>query len=57
MRLAEQAIPEQIAAAVDVIAISAADPVGLLAISRERRLLLDLAEMQAIQAYYRREGP
>ena len=56
VRLAKQAIPEQIAAAVDVIAITVADPAGLLAISRERRLSLDLAEMQAIQAYYRREG-
>ncbi len=56
VRLAEQAPPEQIAAAVDVIPITAADQAGLLAISRERRLSLDLAEMQAIQAYYRREG-
>ena len=56
VRLAEQAPPEQIAAAVDVIAIRAADQAGLLAISRERRLSLDLAEMQALQAYYRHEG-
>ena len=56
VRLAEQVPPEQIAAAVDVIPITAADQAGLLAISRERRLSLDLAEMQAIQGYYRLEG-
>jgi len=41
--------------AVEVIAVRATDDAGLLAISRERRLSLDLAEMQAIQAYYRAE--
>ncbi len=56
VRLADPVPPEQIAAAVDVISITAADQAGLLAISRERRLALDLAEMQAIQAYYRQEG-
>ena len=38
--------------AVEVIPLREADEAGLLAISRERRLSLDLAEMQAIQAYY-----
>ncbi len=41
--------------AVEVIAVREADGAGLLAISRERRLSLDLAEMQAIQAFYRAE--
>ncbi|HRI56602.1 MAG TPA: phosphoribosylformylglycinamidine synthase subunit PurS, partial [Anaerolineae bacterium] len=44
------------APAVEVIALREADEAGLLAISRERRLSLDLAEMQAIQAYYQAEG-
>lgn len=43
-------------AAVEVIALRGADDAGLLAISRERRLSLDLAEMQAIQGYCRAEG-
>ena len=55
LRLAETLTPQQIAAAVDVIPVTAAGDAGLLAISRERRLSLDLAEMQAIQAMYRRE--
>jgi phosphoribosylformylglycinamidine (FGAM) synthase PurS component len=42
--------------AVEVIALREGDDAGLLAISRERRLSLDLAEMQAIQGYFRREG-
>jgi phosphoribosylformylglycinamidine synthase II len=42
--------------AVEVIPLREVDDAGLLAISRERRLSLDLAEMQAIQGYYRREG-
>jgi len=44
------------AAAVESIAVREADEAGLLAISRERRLSLDLAEMQAIQGYFRAEG-
>ncbi|MBE2234538.1 MAG: phosphoribosylformylglycinamidine synthase subunit PurS, partial [Anaerolinea sp.] len=43
-------------ATVEVIPLREADEAGLLAISRERRLSLDLAEMQAIQAYYQAEG-
>jgi phosphoribosylformylglycinamidine (FGAM) synthase PurS component len=42
--------------AVEVIALREGDDARLLAISRERRLSLDLAEMQAIQGYFRREG-
>ncbi|NOZ28389.1 MAG: phosphoribosylformylglycinamidine synthase subunit PurL [Chloroflexi bacterium] len=41
---------------VEVIPITEADDDALEAISRERRLSLDLNEMRAIQAYYRREG-
>ena len=40
---------------VDIIALRDADDQGLLAISAQRRLALDLAEMQAIQVYYRNE--
>lgn len=38
---------------VEIIPLAAADAPALLEISRARRLALDLAEMQAIQAYYR----
>jgi phosphoribosylformylglycinamidine synthase len=41
---------------VEVIALREANDAGLLAVSRERRLSLDLAEMQAIQGYYRAQG-
>lgn len=41
---------------VEVIPITEADDAGLEAISRERRLSLDLAEMRAIQTYYRSVG-
>ncbi len=41
---------------VETIAIREADDDALLAISKARRLSLDLAEMQAIRAYYRAEG-
>lgn len=40
---------------VEIIPLTQADPAGLEAISRERRLSLDLAEMSAIQEYYRGE--
>jgi phosphoribosylformylglycinamidine synthase len=40
---------------VDIIALRDADDAGLQAISTQRRLALDLAEMRAIQEYYRRE--
>ncbi len=42
-------------ATVETIWLREADEAALLAISRERRLALDLAEMQAIQTYYRAE--
>ena len=38
---------------VETIPLANLDDDGLLALSRERRLSLDLAEMRAIQAYYR----
>ncbi|MDW8316387.1 MAG: AIR synthase-related protein [Anaerolineae bacterium] len=38
---------------VEVIPLREADDAGLLAISQARRLALDLAEMRAIQAYFR----
>jgi phosphoribosylformylglycinamidine synthase len=41
---------------VETIPLREADDDALLAISQERRLALDLAEMQAIRAYYRDEG-
>jgi phosphoribosylformylglycinamidine synthase len=41
---------------VELIDLREADDNELLAISRERRLSMDLAEMQAIQSYYRLEG-
>ena len=50
-------VPLQAAdAPVETIPLTAADDERLLAISQERRLALDLAEMQAIRAYYRRAG-
>lgn len=41
---------------VEVIPLCEADDAGLLAISQARRLALDLAEMRAIQAYFRAAG-
>ncbi|MCS7221019.1 MAG: phosphoribosylformylglycinamidine synthase subunit PurL [Anaerolineae bacterium] len=41
---------------VEVIPLTEADDAALEAISRERRLSLDLAEMRAIREYYRQEG-
>lgn len=43
-------------ATVDTVALRDASDDALEAISRERRLALDLAEMQAIRAYYRDEA-
>ncbi len=40
----------------EIIPVRALDEAGLLALSRERRAALDLAEMQAIQAHFRAEG-
>ena len=41
---------------VEMIEIREAEDDELLAISQERRLALDLAEMQTVQRYYRKEG-
>lgn len=41
---------------VEIIPIRDADDAQLTAVSQRRRLALDLAEMQAIQAWFRREG-
>ena len=41
---------------VERLSVRALDEAGLLALSQERRAALDLAEMQAIQYYYQREG-
>ncbi|MBE2197338.1 MAG: phosphoribosylformylglycinamidine synthase subunit PurL [Anaerolinea sp.] len=41
---------------VEIIPVRSADDDALLAVSQERRLALDLAEMQAIRAYYQAEG-
>ena len=50
--------PEETASsgAVEVIRICELSDAELLAVSQDRRAALDLAEMQAIQAYYRAEG-
>ncbi|MEZ0395584.1 MAG: phosphoribosylformylglycinamidine synthase subunit PurL [Anaerolineales bacterium] len=50
--------PQQSASSGEVaqIPLRQADAEGLLAVSRARRAALDLAEMQAIQAYFRRQG-
>jgi phosphoribosylformylglycinamidine (FGAM) synthase-like enzyme/phosphoribosylformylglycinamidine (FGAM) synthase PurS component len=42
-------------AIVESLPVCDLDEAGLLALSRERRAALDLAEMQAIQGYFRRE--
>src|SRR6185436_12083239 len=41
---------------VEIIPLTEADEAELDRLSQARRLSLDRAEMQAIQAYYRREG-
>jgi phosphoribosylformylglycinamidine synthase II len=41
---------------VEIIPIRELDPGGLLALSRDRRAALDLAEMQAIQSHFRAQG-
>jgi phosphoribosylformylglycinamidine synthase II len=41
---------------VETIPLTGADDAGLLAISKERRLSLDLAEMRAVQGWYRSQG-
>jgi phosphoribosylformylglycinamidine synthase subunit PurSL len=48
-------LPQPTGDVVEVIPLTAADAAGLEAVSRERRLALDLAEMRAIQDYYCRE--
>ncbi len=54
----EPAFPEpaQASGRVAMIAIREMDPAQLLACSSEHRAALDLAEMQAIQAYFQRAG-
>ena len=54
----EPAFPEpaQASGLVEMIAIRAMSPAQLLACSSEHRAALDLAEMQAIQAYFKRAG-
>lgn len=42
-------------ARVDIISLRKLNPDGLLALSRDRRAALDLAEMEAIQSYFRSE--
>jgi phosphoribosylformylglycinamidine synthase II/phosphoribosylformylglycinamidine synthase I len=42
--------------AVEIIPVREADDVELLALSQDRRLALDLREMQAIRAYYQEAG-
>lgn len=50
--------PEDAAAtdSVEAIGVRELDDAELLALSRERRAALDLAEMQAVRAYFRAEG-
>ncbi len=48
-------LPQPAGNIVEIIALTSADGAGLEAISRARRLSLDVAEMRAIQDYYRRE--
>lgn len=40
---------------VEILPVRELDEAGLLALSKERRAALDLAEMQAVQTYYRQE--
>jgi phosphoribosylformylglycinamidine synthase len=50
-------VPTQaVDATVEIIPLAGGDDERLVALSRERRLSLDLAEMQAIRAYYHRAG-
>ena len=48
--------PAEVAMRAEVVAITAMSDDELLRTSRERLLSLDLAEMRAIQGYFRREG-
>ena len=47
--------PAEASGNVESLPVCDLDEAGLLALSRERRAALDLAEMQAIQGYFRRE--
>ena len=49
-------VPSPADDSVETIPLDTADDAALKAISRARRLSLDLAEMRAIRAYYRSEG-
>ncbi|HVN52886.1 MAG TPA: phosphoribosylformylglycinamidine synthase subunit PurL [Anaerolineaceae bacterium] len=48
--------PAEASTRVEILPIRNLDSAGLLALSVERRAALDLAEMEAIQAYFRAEG-
>lgn len=48
--------PAEASGQVDLIPVRELEPDELLALSRDRRAALDLAEMQAVQNYYRAEG-
>lgn len=52
--VAQELTPDRVV--VETIPLREADAEDLLALSRARRLSLDLAEMQAIQTYFRGEG-
>jgi phosphoribosylformylglycinamidine synthase len=49
-------LPAQASGQVDLIPLRELEPDELLRLSQDRRAALDLAEMQAIQTYYRAEG-
>jgi len=48
--------PAEASGIVDTIPVCSLDDAGLLALSADRRAALDLPEMQAVQAYFRRVG-
>ena len=48
--------PAEASGQVETLPVRGLDEAGLLALSASRRAALDLAEMQAIQAYYQKEG-
>ena len=48
--------PAEASGQVDMLTVRRLDDTGLLALSQERRAALDLAEMQAVQAYFQRQG-
>jgi len=48
--------PAEASGNVEILAVRGLDDAGLLALSRDRRAALDLAEMQAFQGYFHAEG-